>query len=78
MSTKIPVGDKIFLARSARKLSLRGLGELSGINYATINYFENGKQSPTIDQYEALQAALGLDLESDRARAAFSFFFNGS
>lgn len=78
MANKIPVGAKIFLARSARRLSLRQLEDLTGINYASINYFENGKQSPTIEQYERIQAALGYDLESDVARAAFSFFFNGS
>jgi len=77
MSIKIPVGKKIFLARSARKLSLRQLEGLTGLNHTSIYFFETGKQSPTIEQYEAIQAALGYDLESDLARAAFSFFFNG-
>lgn len=77
MSTKIPVSTKIFLARSARHLSLRQLEERTGINFTTIHYFETGKQSPTIEQYERIQAALGYDLESDAARAAFLFFLNG-
>lgn len=77
-TNSIHVGDKIRLARTARKLSGRELAELVGLHYATISLFETGKQSPTVEQYEKIQAALGYRLESDAALAAFSFFLNGA
>ena len=74
----IHVGDKIRLARTARRMSGRELGRLTEIHYATISLFETGHQSPTVEQYEKIQAVLGYKLESDAAQAAFSFFLNGA
>lgn len=44
--------------RTAKKLTLRELEELSGVSKTHINDIENGKTSPTVRTLELLAAAL--------------------
>ena len=74
MSTKFPVGEKIRLARNARKLTVRQFGEKLGFTGAWVSLTENGKLSITLDQYEQIQAALGYRFDTPEAEAAFAFF----
>jgi len=81
MSTKFPVGEKIRLARNARKLTVRQFGEKLGLTGAWVSLTENGKLRITLDQYEQIQAALGYRFDTPEAEAAFAFFLkphNGS
>jgi len=74
MSTKFPVGEKIRLARNARKLTVRQFGEKLGLTGAWVSLTENGKLRITLDQYEQIQAALGYRFDTPEAEAAFAFF----
>ena len=49
-------------ARHAKDLSLRELSDLTGIGKTTLNNIENGKVSPTLDQLEAIAAALNVKI----------------
>lgn len=71
-------GRMIKLARIARGLSVHELGAAIGCAGATISNFERGKAQPHLDQYANIQAVLGYDFESPKAKAAFSFFLNGT
>jgi transcriptional regulator with XRE-family HTH domain len=77
MSNSIPVGEKIRLARIARRVTVRELGEAIGVSYAYITLLEQGKYQVRLDQYEKIQAVLRYDFTSPEAQAAFSFFLNG-
>ena len=46
--------------RSRRGLSLRALGELSGVSYVNISRIEAGTMSPTVTTLDRLAAALGV------------------
>ena len=48
--------------REQLKLSLRGLGERSGVSYVTIAKIEAGTMSPTVSTLEKLAAALGVNV----------------
>lgn len=50
----------IWQLRTEKKLTLRQLGELSGVSSSEINVIENGKVSPRLDTLELL--AKGLDI----------------
>jgi transcriptional regulator with XRE-family HTH domain len=45
--------------RERRGVSLRELGEQSGVSYVTISRIENGQMSPTVRVLEKLARALG-------------------
>ena len=74
MSTKIPVGEKIRLARTAQKLTVCQFGEKIGLSYAWVSLVENGQIAIKLDQYEQIQAALGYRFDTPEAEAAFAFF----
>jgi len=46
--------------RTRRKLSLRDLGEQSGVSFVTIAKIERGDMSPTVSTLEKLATALGI------------------
>jgi len=46
--------------RERRRLSLRELGDRSGVSYVTIAKIESGAMSPTVTTLEKLASALGL------------------
>jgi transcriptional regulator with XRE-family HTH domain len=48
--------------RTKRGLSLRALGELSGVSYVTIAKIEAGTMSPTVATLEKLAGGLGMSL----------------
>ena len=48
--------------RQRRGLSLRELGERSGVSYVTIQRVEAGKTSPTVQLLEKLANALGISV----------------
>lgn len=73
----IHVGDKIRLARKARRMTVREFAEKLGLTYGWVSQIENGQISLKLDQYKAIQAVLGYNFETPEAEAAFSFFLNG-
>lgn len=48
--------------RERRGLSLRELGERTGVSYVTIARIEAGTMSPTVTTLEKLAAALGVSV----------------
>ena len=50
--------------RTARRLTLRQLQELSGVSKSQINAIENGKANPTMQTLKLLADALGVDLKA--------------
>ena len=48
--------------RERRRLSLRALGDRSGVSFVTIQRIEAGLMSPTVDTLEKLAAALGISV----------------
>ncbi len=48
--------------RTTRGLSLRQLGERSGVSYVTIAKIESGRMSPTVVTLEKLATALGVSV----------------
>lgn len=75
MSNQIPVGKKIKLARTARGLTAREFAARLGMTHGWVSQVENGQNRLNLDIYQQIQAVLGFDFESTRARAAFEFFF---
>lgn len=78
MTNDIPEGEKIRLARCARRLSVRRLGEMVNLTGGSISLIEQGKVSLKVSQYNQLQAALGYDFNSPEAEAAFRFFLGNN
>jgi transcriptional regulator with XRE-family HTH domain len=52
------VGHRIREQRTRRGMSLRGLAEKSGVNFATISRIETGKRQPLLAQIQQLAKAL--------------------
>lgn len=48
----------IYTRREQKRLSLRRLAEQTGLSKTSINNYENGKVSPTIDELERIAYAL--------------------
>ena len=74
MSNKITAGEKIRLARAARKLTVREFGKLLGMTGGWVSQIENGQLRLKLDQYEQIQAVLGFRFDTPEAEAAFSYF----
>lgn len=55
---------KVWELRTARKLTLRQLQELSGVSKSQINAIENGRANPTMQTLKLLADALGVDLQA--------------
>lgn len=49
-------------ARTKKNLTLKQLEAMSGVSKTTLNYIENGKTSPTLDQLEAIAKALDVSM----------------
>lgn len=49
---------KLWEIRKEADISLRKLEEMSGISKTTLNYIENGKVSPNLNQLEKLAVVL--------------------
>ncbi|MBY0416079.1 MAG: helix-turn-helix domain-containing protein [Bdellovibrionales bacterium] len=62
MVLKFILGLKIRQLRDKRNLSLKELGEVSGLSISYLNEIENGKKYPTIEKLAAIAQALKIDL----------------
>jgi len=54
----------IYEIRTANRISLRQLSDLSGVGKTTINDIENGKKSPTLDTLCKIAQALKVDVKT--------------
>ena len=70
-------GSKLRELRLRRALTLRELGEISGVAYDSINAIELGKQQPRPSTVRRLAVALGVspevffaELDEDQGKAA--------
>jgi len=60
--TEILVGAKIRELRTQRRLSLRSLANISGLNINTLSLVENGKSSPSVGTLQQLARALEVPI----------------
>lgn len=56
------IGERIKQARNAKGLTQKQLGAISGTSEITIRQYELGKRQPRIEQFQAIAAALGVDV----------------
>jgi len=59
---EIKVGQRLREIRMKRGLSLRTLGELSGLNFNTLSLIENEKSSPSVSTLQNLAVALRIPI----------------
>lgn len=64
VSPEVLVGRRLRELRTKRRLSLRALAELSGLNVNTLSLIENGKSSPSVSTLQQLSTALGEPISS--------------
>ena len=57
-SGEINVGERLRLVRTGRRLSIRALAELSGLNVNTLSLIENGRTSPSVGTLQQLAQSL--------------------
>ncbi len=57
------IGQNIREVRQRRGLSLRQLGDLSGLSYVNISYIENGHSDMHLSILKKLADALGCDVK---------------
>jgi len=55
-------GTMLRQVRMKKKMSIRHLAELAGVNKSTITRIENNETSPTIDVIERILSALSMRL----------------
>lgn len=61
-SSTIDVGRRLRELRAGRRISLRSLAEMSGLNVNTISLIENGKTSPSISTLQQVASALDVPI----------------
>lgn len=54
-----PFATRLSIARSARKMTMRTLGEKAGITSSSISEYEEGNKNPSLDRAIKLAGALG-------------------
>lgn len=54
------LGERLFEARDRAGLTLRELGQRSGVSWSSISAIEKGRQSATVETIERLALALGV------------------
>ena len=54
------LGERLFDARDRAGLTLRELGQRSGVSWSSISAIEKGRQSATVETIERLAFALGV------------------
>jgi transcriptional regulator with XRE-family HTH domain len=59
---QINVGRKLRDLRAEKRLSIRSLAELSGLNVNTLSLIENGKSSPSVSTLQQLAGALAVPI----------------
>jgi len=60
----VMVGEKVRSQRKERKLSLRNLADISGLNINTLSLIENGKVSPSVSTLQRLASGLGVTISA--------------
>lgn len=58
----IKIGLMIYDARTSVGLTQKKLAEIAGVSEASINTWENGRQSPTADKLDKVLKACGYEL----------------
>jgi transcriptional regulator with XRE-family HTH domain len=61
-SDEINVGQRLREIRAARRLSIRALAELSGLNVNTLSLIENGHTSPSVSTLQQLAQGLQIPI----------------
>lgn len=59
---EIGVGQRLRVIRAARKLTIRALAELSGLNANTLSLIENEHTSPSVSTLQQLAQGLGVHI----------------
>ena len=59
---KLTFGKSLKVIRQRRKISLRGISDLSGVQIATLSRMESNKMVGTLRNYVNISRALGLKL----------------
>jgi transcriptional regulator with XRE-family HTH domain len=63
--TSLPdVGRRLRELRTDKRLSIRALAKLSGLNVNTLSMIENGKTSPSVSTLQQVAAALGVAINA--------------
>ena len=62
MSTEI--GENIRRIRKEKRISQKGLGEMTGLSNVLINNYEHGVKKPKIETVRKIAEALGVDAET--------------
>ena len=62
----IKIGLMIYDARTSVGLTQKKLAEIAGASAASINTWENGRQSPTADKLEKVLRACGYELTAKK------------
>lgn len=64
MSQNIPIGEKIKMLRTAKNLTLKQLGEMTGLSTGFLSQMERGMSSIAIDTLEKIAGVLNVSLSS--------------
>lgn len=70
MASVETLGDRIRAARKARNLSQEGLAVELGVSWSTVNRYESGKNSPSINRLRLIADVLEVDVTDLLGRAA--------
>jgi transcriptional regulator with XRE-family HTH domain len=62
ITTEIDVGCHLRKLRAERRLSIRTLADLSGLNVNTLSLIENGRTSPSVSTLQQLAGALDIPI----------------
>jgi transcriptional regulator with XRE-family HTH domain len=57
---EINVGERLRMVRTAMRLSIRALSELSGLNVNTLSLIENGRSSPSVSTLQQLAQSMKI------------------
>ena len=68
------LGERLFEARDRAGLTLRELGQRSGVSWSSISAIEKGRQSATVETIERIALALGVRTIAAWAVALLLFF----
>lgn len=70
MASVETLGDRIRQARKARSLSQEKLAVELGVSWSTVNRYESGKNSPTLNRLRLIAEVLDVDVSDLLGNAA--------
>lgn len=77
----INVGARLRMLRAGKRLSIRALAEMSGLNVNTLSLIENGKTSPSVSTLQQLAGALQVPIteffETDEGNQTIAYQKSG-